>query len=96
VNLKSGAIPIAALFGEGTELNPLLDVREMVQEADVVLGLDVMTQREHLVFGRAALVDLALSGEGSELRILIVSLDQDTNELDDLCTLVMAVKGRHD
>jgi hypothetical protein len=96
LDLQSGAIPIAALFGHGTEPNPNVDVREMVDEADVVLALDVMTQGEHLVFGRGVLAELAVSGEERELCVLIISLDQDTDELANLSALVETVKGHHD
>jgi hypothetical protein len=54
-------------------VNPHLPVRATIAEADVVLGMDVMTRQVHLVFGRDKLAELAASGNEKKVCLLVVS-----------------------
>ena len=48
-------IPIAALFDEVTAQCPQVHYRKLLIRADVIIGLDLESQREFTVFGTPAL-----------------------------------------
>ena len=87
-------IPLEAFFGEDVQVNPV--TKDLVLQADVILGVDVMSGQEYVVYGKAALRRIAETGQGEDLRILRVALDEATDDLDKLCGLVMALRGRFD
>ena len=89
------AIPIDALFGQGLEPNSEVDPRPGLNEADVIFGVDVMTQHQFLVYGRDALQEVVQSGQAKMLNVLRIGLDQETGELAKLLTVVVMVKGEH-
>jgi hypothetical protein len=91
-------IPINALFGKGfgPNLSTPLDSRQELRDADVILGMDVMSRSVFLIYGQDVLEDLARTGEARHLRVLRIGLDQETEELERLVALVETVKGRHD
>ena len=91
----SGVIPFDALFGEGVEPSPELPIhpREMLRQADVILGVDVMTRREFLLYGRETLEEIAETGQPETIGIVRVELDQETGELEKLTALVEELKG---
>jgi len=95
---KQRVIPIAAFFDEG--LGPNLsapgDPERELREAEVIVGVDVMSERQFLVFGRDTLKRIRTSGNAEGVRMLSIALDQDTAELEKLLALVQVVKGHHD
>jgi hypothetical protein len=68
--------------------------RQQLEAADVVIGRDVMSRREFVVFGRDAL-RRAATGE-QQAHGLVVLLDQDTDELEYLCAACQTLKGRNE
>jgi hypothetical protein len=72
------------------------EYREELRKADVVFGVDVNTQREFLVYGRATLEQIVTSGQGEHLRVARVELDQETNELEFLLAVIQTLRGHHD
>lgn len=82
-------IPIKALFDTA-------EAREALAEADVVIGVDVASQRAFTVFGTPALEESIQISRGGALRMVRISLDKETGELDQLVALVQAIKGRHE
>jgi hypothetical protein len=93
----SDPIPIQALFAEdGWSPNRAVDYRPRLGAADVIIGVDVMTRTEFLVYGRAAVEDLARTGGPIPENVEVVALDRETAELDQLCALVETLKGYHD
>src|SRR4051794_20883002 len=96
---RSGpTVPIAALFdNEGPRPNPACadEGREVLRGADVIFGVDVMSQEQFVVYGRAALEGVVSSGVPGPQVVLRVELDQETEELERLIALVRVVKG-HD
>ncbi len=54
------------------------------------------SQREFLVYGRAALEQIVISGQGERLRVARVELDKETNELEFLLAVIQTLRGRHD
>lgn len=85
------AVPFHALMGWGFG-----DPDDLVGRADLVLAVDVMTGRELLVYGQAALFPVEFGGQTADLAVLAVELDHDTPEVEALATLVELVKGDHD
>lgn len=64
--------------------------------AKVVIGVDVMSGHEFILFGREELKRFAGSEDGESLPALYIGLDQDTDELEKACAMMLAVKGRCD
>ncbi len=87
-------IPIAALFGEETEPNLSCDPRPKLAAAEIIMGVDVMSGREFLLYGREALQAFVDSGTPEQaFSTLRIGLDQETDELEKICALVEVVKG---
>lgn len=94
-------IPINALLAaDDAGLNPeQADViRDMLASADIVLARDVMTGGQFIVYGRDLVQRVAETGDEQEVRILHVAIDHDerSDDLEKLCALVKAAKGRCD
>jgi hypothetical protein len=90
-------IPIHALFDEnGTGPNPGANPSTVIRDASVIVGVDVMSGREFLVFGRQALEAASNSDKPIDMAVLKVALDQETDELERLLALVHVIKGQHD
>jgi hypothetical protein len=98
--MRSPNIPtvsIHALFAaDSINPNPELDPRPALAAVEVILGVDVMTGREFLVYGRDALERIVRSRRPTPMRMLKVELDQETNELERLLALVRLTKGHDD
>ena len=62
----------------------------------MILAVDVMTQGEALVYGREALEQIAEGDASSELLVLRIAIDAETDELERLIALVQTIKGHHD
>jgi hypothetical protein len=90
-------IPIVALLdasrGKATSET---DPRSALRAAEVIIGVDVVSGREFLVYGRSALEETTRKGADDELRIVKVELEQRSAELQLLLILVEAFKGHHD
>jgi hypothetical protein len=84
-------VPYHALLGW-----QLGDPERLIDAADLVIAVDVMTTEELLVFGAAALFPVEFAGVTTALTVLAVELDLDSDEVDALATLVEFVKGDHD
>lgn len=99
-DLPGKAYSIHALLGEdnaGANVQPGFDAGQILQAADVILGMDVMTRGTFIVFGREFLSELSDGSRDPQLAgIVKVELDQDSDELDSLLGLVASVKGRHE
>jgi hypothetical protein len=99
-DLPGRSIPIDALFaaeGTGPNVQAEFDARQIIQAADVILGIDVMTRNTFIIFGREFLKGIA-EGAGSPQRSAIVKieLDEQTDELARLVRLVETIRGRHE
>jgi hypothetical protein len=93
---KKNVVPIEALFGEAPMPSLPADPRDDLADADVVVAVDVMSQREVLVYGRETLQGVVDRGAARSLQVMYIGLDLDTDELKRLCDLVRIVKGRCD
>jgi hypothetical protein len=89
-------VPIAAFLGEGRDPNADIEYRQLLAVADLIFGVDVMSGKQSLVFGRWSLEELVRTGESNILRVVNVGLDQETMEIEKLATLVQDIRGHHD
>jgi hypothetical protein len=95
------AIPINAFFDStGTGLNEEadFDIRRILTDAEVIIGRDVMTGHEFILYGRDALQRLASDKDPEGVSALCIGLDQDEigDDLERAIILVEAAKGRHE
>ncbi len=99
-DLPGKPISIDALLaadGLGPNVQPDFDGRQIIQAADVILGMDVMTRGTFIVYGREFLNELSSGARDPQIAAIVkVELDQDSDELDKLLALVESVKGRHE
>lgn len=90
-------VSIDALFDEaGTGPNLSADPRPLLNEADIVFGVDRMSGREFLVYGADALRHVIDTGKSMSLYLLFIELDHETDDLERLLALMEVVKGKHD
>jgi hypothetical protein len=94
------AIPIDALFdltGSRPNTDANFDVRKTLRAADVIVGRDVMTGHEFILYGRDAVERISASGDDSEdAGVIVISLDHESDDLQRIIAVVKMVKGRHD
>jgi hypothetical protein len=95
------AIPIEALFdtdGSCPNESAGFDVRHVLNSAKVIVGRDVMSGREFILFGRDTVERVAQGEEPEGAELLVVALDDDekSNDLQRIIALVETIKGRHD
>ena len=81
-------LPIDAL---GSKLDE--DTRALVAEADVIIGVDRLTQREFTVFGTPSLESTVTIKKPTAMQVVQVSLDFETGELEELAAIVREIKG---
>ncbi len=81
---------------EGLEYLKVSQWRMAFETADVILGVDVATGRETLVFSRGALPMIADTGINDQPRVLRVSIDSAGEELEMLIAACEAYRGHHD
>jgi len=89
-------VPIEALFGEGWDPNAEVDYRRLLADADLIFGVDVVSGKQFILFGRLSLEKLVRTGQSNILGVVNIGLDQETMEIEKLAALVQAIKGHHD
>ncbi len=89
-------IPIEDFLGEGGDIDAKLESRRMLAAADLIFGIDVISRKQTIVYGRSSLEELLHTGHSGILGVLNVGVDQQSEEIDKLATLVQDVKGHHD
>ena len=99
-DLPGKAYSIHALLGTddaGPNVQPGFDAGQILQAADVILGMDVMSRGTFIVFGRDFLNELSEGRRDPQVAAIVkVELDQDSGELDHLLSLVERIKGSHE
>lgn len=98
-DLPGRSIPIDALLAAdriNPNVQPGFDAGQILQAADVILGMDVMTRNTFVVFGREFLKEFANGARNSQLSVIVkIELDEQTDELARLVKLVETIRGRH-
>ncbi len=89
-------VPIEVLFGAGPDPNAEAEYRRLLADADLIFGVDVLSEKQFILFGRLSLEELLDTGESNILGVVNVGLDQETTEIEKLATLVQDIKGHHD
>jgi hypothetical protein len=93
--------PSSTLAGAVVDVLPIEDLmpalsaraRSALAEADVVIGVDRASRREHTIYGIAGLDSSATFKKPSAMRVVHVSLDCDKASLESLLALVRRIKG---
>ena len=67
-----------------------------IEDAEVIIGIDRVTQKEFLIYGRERLQEISRTAEARGVNFLQIEFDQRTDDLEKLLALVQFVKGRHD
>ena len=67
-------------------------VLPVLWEANIVIGRDVMTRNQFMLFGSDTLQKIA-NREDVESRLLVIKLDQETHELEMAIALMKTQKG---
>jgi hypothetical protein len=96
INEHPDIVPIEALFGEGRYAAAEVKYRLLLADADLIFGVDVISGKQFILFGRLSLENLVRTGQSNTLGVMNVGLDQETTELDKLAALVQEIKGHHD
>jgi hypothetical protein len=97
LEIPGDPVPIHALIDDsGVRPSLAADHRQALRAADLIIGEDVKSGRQFLVYGRAALAHDVGGGQTAWLRTLKIALDPETEELGRLLTLVQDLKGHHD
>jgi hypothetical protein len=92
-------VPIDALFDvSGTGCNRDADFHpaDLINAADVILGVSREDGHEFLMYGRDVLERVARTGTEEPGNVLRVEMDQETDDLEKLAALIAMLKGRHD
>jgi hypothetical protein len=73
------------------------DARQAIAEAEIIVGVDTISGRHFIVYGRDAAKNFAANDVGPP-PMLAVSLTRDfgSHDLEKLLAMVRAVKGRDD
>jgi hypothetical protein len=72
------------------------DCRRILADADIILGMDSMSEETFCIYGRDRLEEGRIP---KGLKTVIVRMDpenQKTHELEKMCFVVERIKGRHD
>jgi hypothetical protein len=89
-------VPIEALLGEGQDPNSEVVYRRLLADADLIFGVDVVSGKQFILFGRLSLEELVRTGQSNILGVVNVGLDHETMEIEKLAALVQDIKGHHD
>ena len=93
----AAVVPIDSLFDStGAGPHPEANPRQVLNEVDVIFGVDVASGRQFLVYGRDVLKEVGETGKERPLRVLRIGLGPGPDELERLIALVRIIKGRDD
>jgi len=99
-DLPGRSFPIDAFLaadGINPNVQPEFDARRLILAADVILGMDVMTRNTFIVIGREFLKEIADGARDSQLSLILkIELDEQTDELARLVSLVESIRGGHE
>jgi hypothetical protein len=84
-DLIAQAIPMSGLALE--------ELKDIVAEADVVVGLDTRTGNQSLFWGETAMKRVIASGEAEPAAFAVLSFDFRTDDLERLVAVCEATKG---
>jgi hypothetical protein len=82
-------IPIEELLDGARGAGP----RRALARAEVIIGVDLPSQRQFTVFGTPALEETVIIGQTQALRTVRIDLNAEEGDLDKLVALVRVIKG---
>jgi hypothetical protein len=90
-------LPFRDLFAEdGFSPNPYTNPRQILAAAEVIFGVDDVTEEQFLVFGIEAIKGLFSDKHAVAFQVLYITLDLAGDDLAKLLAVVQAIKGRDD
>jgi hypothetical protein len=92
-------VAIDALFdvpGTGQNRDAKFDPTDLINAADVILGVSRENGHEFLMYGRELLERIANTGMEAPENVLRIEMDQESDDLEKLAALIEVLKGRHD
>jgi hypothetical protein len=89
-------VPIDSLLDDAPRTDLACDPRDELSDADVIVAVDGATQQEFLIFGRETLQRIVDRGSAEARHVMHVGVDRESDDVERLCALVKAVKGRCD
>jgi len=88
-------IPIEDFFRD-TNLMESGEYMQLLADADLIFGIDELSGKQSVVFGRTSLEELVRYGQCNILGVVNVAVDEETSDLEKLAAIVQEIKGFHD
>jgi hypothetical protein len=92
-------IAIDALFdvsGIGLNRDADFSPTDLINAADVILGVSREDDHEFVLYGKDLLERIAMTGNEEPGNVLRIEMDQETHDLERVVALVEVLKGHHD
>ena len=89
-------VPIEKFFQVSSDPNTEDRYKQLLADADLIFGIDEVSGKQSIVYGRLSLQELVRCGQCNILGIVNIGLDQETMDLEKLATMVQEIKGHHD
>ena len=70
--------------------------KQLLVDADLIFGIDELSGKQSIVFGRQSLEELVRCGQSNILGIVNIGLDPETMDLKKLASVVQEIKAYHD
>jgi len=88
-------IPIEDFFRDS---NPIEGggYRQLLVDADLIFGIDELSGKQSVVYGRMSLEELVRCGHCNILGVVNIGVDEETLDLEKLAAIVQEIKGYHD
>jgi len=88
-------IPIADFFRD-TNLMESGKYMQLLADADLIFGIDKLSGKQSVVYGRTSLEELVRCGQCNILGVVNIAVDEETSDLEKLAAIVQEIKGFHD
>jgi len=69
---------------------------QLLADADLIFGIDEMSGKQSIVYGRTALEEIVRCGQCDILGVVNIAVDEETLDLEKLAAIVQEIKGFHD
>jgi len=88
-------IPIEDFFCDS---NPIAGggYKQLLADADIVFGIDELSGKQSIVYGKMSLDELVRYGHCKILGVVNIGVDEEALDLEKLAEIVQEVKGYHD
>src|SRR5436190_12956981 len=91
--------PLESFFAPQDEpgrLDPNPAMLDRLRDAEVIIGIDVMTRNEFLLFGKKTLEEIVRTGKTTSPLFIEIDQGEESDELEKAVVMIETVKGRCD